>query len=163
MKRKRRNHSACFKSRVAVAAIRGDKTSAELSEQPDVHQNQNHDWRRKLLDQADQVVGRGSVFPWIPLRCIQATSYARNQEHSRHTASVAFSNKPILLRIIQAAYNFKQIHELAISIFAVTKFNAGENLLFVDKSRPAIEIRLFTDDAWDTKPYMKNGVAVFEA
>ena len=39
MKRKRRNHSASFKAKVAVAAIRGDKTLAELSEQFDVHQN----------------------------------------------------------------------------------------------------------------------------
>ena len=40
MKRKRRNHSASFKAKVALAAIRGDKTLAELSEQFDVHQNQ---------------------------------------------------------------------------------------------------------------------------
>jgi len=61
MKRKRRNHSASFKAKVAVAAIRGDKTLAELSEQFDVHQNQ--EWRRKLLDQADQVFGRGGGSP----------------------------------------------------------------------------------------------------
>ena len=63
MKRKRRNHSASFKAKVAVAAIRGDKTLAELSEQFDVHQNQIQDWRRKLLDQADQVFGRGGSSP----------------------------------------------------------------------------------------------------
>ena len=63
MKRKRRNHSASFKAKVAVAAIRGDKTLAELSEQFDVHQNQIQDWRRKLLDQADQVFGRGGASP----------------------------------------------------------------------------------------------------
>jgi len=55
MKRKRRNHSASFKAKVALAAIRGEKTLAELSEQFDVHQNQIQDWRRKLLDQADRV------------------------------------------------------------------------------------------------------------
>ena len=49
MKRKRRNHSASFKAKVALAAIRGDKMLAELSEQFDVHQNQIQDWRRKLL------------------------------------------------------------------------------------------------------------------
>ena len=64
MKRKRRNHSASFKSKVALAAIRGDKTLAELSEQFDVHQNQIQDWRRKLLDQADQVFGRGGASPY---------------------------------------------------------------------------------------------------
>ena len=63
MKRKRRNHSASFKAKVAVAAIRGDKTLAEISEQFDVHQNQIQDWRRKLLDQADQVFGRGGGSP----------------------------------------------------------------------------------------------------
>ena len=63
MKRKRRNHSASFKAKVAVAAIRGDKTLAELSEQFDVHQNQIQDWRRKLLDHADQVFGRGGSSP----------------------------------------------------------------------------------------------------
>ena len=63
MKRKRRNHSASFKAKVALAAIRGDKTLAELSEQFDVHQNQIQDWRRKLLDQADQVFDRGGSAP----------------------------------------------------------------------------------------------------
>jgi len=63
MKRKRRNHSPVFKAKVAVAAIRGDKTLAELSEQFDVHQNQIQDWRRKLLDQADQVFERGGASP----------------------------------------------------------------------------------------------------
>ena len=63
MKRKRRNHSANFKAKVALAVIRGDKTLAELSEQFDVHQNQIQDWRRKLLDQADQVFDRGAGSP----------------------------------------------------------------------------------------------------
>ena len=45
MKRKRRNHSASVKAKVALAAIRGDKSLAELSEQFDVHQNQIQDWR----------------------------------------------------------------------------------------------------------------------
>ena len=63
MKRKRRNHSASFKAKVAVAAIRGDKTLAELSEQFDVHQNQIQDWRRKLLEQAGQLFDRGAKSP----------------------------------------------------------------------------------------------------
>jgi len=63
MKRKRRNHSASFKAKAAVAAIRGDKTLAELSEQFDVHQNKLQEWRRKLLDKADQVFVRGGTSP----------------------------------------------------------------------------------------------------
>jgi len=63
MKRNRRNHSASFKAKVALAAVRGDKTMAELAEQFDVHPNQIQDWRRKLLDQAGQLFDRGSHSP----------------------------------------------------------------------------------------------------
>ena len=57
MRRKRRNHLPGFKAKVALAAIRGDKTLAELAEQFDVHQNQIQDWKKQLLDQADSVFG----------------------------------------------------------------------------------------------------------
>ncbi len=57
MKRKRRNHLPGFKAKVALAAIKGDKTLAELSEQYDVHQNQIQDWKKQLLEQADSVFG----------------------------------------------------------------------------------------------------------
>ena len=63
MKRKRRNHSPSFKAKVALAAVRGDKTMAKLAEQFDVHPNQIQDWRRKLLDQAGQLFHRGSHSP----------------------------------------------------------------------------------------------------
>ena len=42
---------------MALAAIKGDKTLAELFEQLDVHQNQIQDWKKQLLDQADSVFG----------------------------------------------------------------------------------------------------------
>ena len=53
MKRKRRNHSPSFNAKVALAAVRGDKTMAELAEQFDVHPNQIQDWRRKDRSAAD--------------------------------------------------------------------------------------------------------------
>ncbi len=58
MRRKRRNHSSNFKAKVAVAALKGDKTLAELAEQFDVHPNQITDWKRQLLENADQIFGR---------------------------------------------------------------------------------------------------------
>jgi len=52
-RRKRRNHTPSFKAKVALAAVKGDKTVAELAQQFDVHPNQIQDWKRRLLDQAD--------------------------------------------------------------------------------------------------------------
>lgn len=55
MKRPRRNHSAKFKAKVALAAMRGDKTIAELAQQFDVHANQITDWKNHLLKQSESV------------------------------------------------------------------------------------------------------------
>ena len=55
MKRPRRNHSAKFKATVALAAIRGEKTLVELSEQYKVHPNQIGQWRLELLERAAEV------------------------------------------------------------------------------------------------------------
>ena len=57
MKRKRRNHLSGFKAKVALAAIKGDKTPAELAEQFDVHQNQIQAWKKQLLGEAASVFG----------------------------------------------------------------------------------------------------------
>ena len=57
MRRSRRNHSAEFKAKVALAAIRGDKTLAELAEQFDVHPNQITDWKTQLLERSSVVFG----------------------------------------------------------------------------------------------------------
>ena len=59
MRRKRRNHTSKFKAKVALAAIRGDKTMAELASEFDVHANQIQQWKKQLLDQAEEVFGRG--------------------------------------------------------------------------------------------------------
>jgi len=58
MRRKRRNHSSAFKAKVALAAVKNDKTLAELAEQFDVHPNQIQDWRKRLMENADAVFGR---------------------------------------------------------------------------------------------------------
>jgi transposase len=48
MRRKRRNHSPAFKAKVALAALQGEKTLAELSSEYDVHVNQIQTWRKQL-------------------------------------------------------------------------------------------------------------------
>ena len=48
--RPRRNHTAAFKAKVALAAVKGEKTLAELAEQFDIHPNQITQWKSQLLD-----------------------------------------------------------------------------------------------------------------
>ena len=56
-KRPRRNHSPAFKAKVALAAVRGEKTLAELAQQYDVHPNLINQWRARLLEGAADVFG----------------------------------------------------------------------------------------------------------
>ena len=56
-RRKRRNHSPLFKSKVALAALKGDKTIAELAAQFEIHPNQITDWKRQLQENAASVFG----------------------------------------------------------------------------------------------------------
>jgi transposase len=56
-RRKRRNHSPEFKAKVAIAAIKGDKTLAEMAQQFDVHPNQMTDWKTQLLEPSSVVFG----------------------------------------------------------------------------------------------------------
>ena len=58
-KRSRRTHSPAFKAKVALAAVKGDKTLAELAQQFDVHPNQIKQWRDQLLEGATGVFGEG--------------------------------------------------------------------------------------------------------
>ena len=57
-KRSRRKHSPAFKAKVALAAVREDKTLAELAKEFDVHPNQITEWRRRLVESATGVFER---------------------------------------------------------------------------------------------------------
>jgi transposase len=56
-RRPRLNHTAAFKAKVALAAIKGEKTLSELAEQFDVHANQITQWKSQLLEGAAGVFG----------------------------------------------------------------------------------------------------------
>ena len=73
-RRPRRNHTPVFKSNVALTAIKGDKTVAELAQQFDVHANQITQWKTQLLDRAGVVfeASRHPEAPPIDLKVLHA-------------------------------------------------------------------------------------------
>ena len=73
-KRTRRNHTPAFKARVALEAIKGEKTLAELGQQFDVHPNQITTWRTQLLEGAAGVFGgaHAAAEPAVDLKSLHA-------------------------------------------------------------------------------------------
>lgn len=60
MRRPKRNHSAAFKARVALEAIRGEKTVAEIAARHEVHANQVSTWKTQALESLASVFEKGS-------------------------------------------------------------------------------------------------------
>ena len=60
-RRTRRNHGPAFKAKVALAAIKGEKTLAELAQLHDVHPTQITAWKAQLIEGAAGLFGAGST------------------------------------------------------------------------------------------------------
>src|SRR5436190_14231453 len=75
-RRPRRNHTPAFKAKVALAAVKGERTLAELAQQFDVHPNQITTWKAQLLDGAAGVFGSepraASTAPAVDVRTLHA-------------------------------------------------------------------------------------------
>jgi len=75
-KRTRRNHTSAFKAKVALAALKGEKTLTELAQMFDVHPNQVTTWKAQLLEGAAGVFGSGSAgsgaLPRVDLQVLHA-------------------------------------------------------------------------------------------
>jgi transposase-like protein len=73
-KRPRRNHAAAFKAKVALEAIKGEKTVTEIAQRFDVHPNQVTEWRRQLLERAADVFGgtAGPAAPAVDVKALHA-------------------------------------------------------------------------------------------
>ena len=60
---KRRNHDAAFKARVALEALKGERTAAELATAYGVHPTMIHQWKKALLKGASDIFERGARKP----------------------------------------------------------------------------------------------------
>ena len=65
-RRPRRNHTPGFRAKVALAAVKGDQTIAQLAEHFDVHPNQVTTWKAQLEGGASEIFGSGSPTPALP-------------------------------------------------------------------------------------------------
>ena len=74
-RRTRRTHTPAFKAKVALAAIKGEMTLAQLAEHFDVHPNQITQWKAQLQDSAANVFGPGgqvAVQPAVDVKTLHA-------------------------------------------------------------------------------------------
>jgi transposase len=71
-RRTRRTHSSSFKAKVALAAIKGERTIAQLADQFGVHPNQITTWKAQLEGGAADVFGAGSTAPTTPAVDVKA-------------------------------------------------------------------------------------------
>ena len=75
-RRTRRNHTPAFKAKVALAAVKGDRTLAQLAEQFDVHPNQITSWKAQLEGGAADVFGpgggNGAAQPAVDVKSLHA-------------------------------------------------------------------------------------------
>jgi len=55
MAKKRKTFTPAFKAKVAIAAIRGDMTIAELASRFEVHPNQISKWKREAIEQMSEI------------------------------------------------------------------------------------------------------------
>jgi transposase len=75
-RRPRRNHTPAFKAKVALAAVKGEMTLAQLAEHFDVHPNQITQWKGQLQEGAADVFGsgggNGAVQPAVDVKSLHA-------------------------------------------------------------------------------------------
>src|SRR5271167_833252 len=75
MARKRTRHAAGFKARVALAAVKEDRTVNELASKFDVHPTLIHGWKKQLVVGAESIFGDGAKAATADTEALQGELY----------------------------------------------------------------------------------------
>jgi transposase len=94
MRRPRRNHSAAFKARVALEAIRGEKTVAEIAAHHEVHPNQVTAWKSEVLANLAMIFGGNMVADDAKQQIRELREKAGELTMERDFLSAAFGKFP---------------------------------------------------------------------
>jgi transposase-like protein len=100
-RRARRNHTPAFKAKVALAAVRGDKTLAELAKQFDVHPNQIADRKTQLVERSAAVFDGGLGKAGEPAVDLQAHLFAPSR-------TVGFAQRGQAVQLRYAAFPYQK-------------------------------------------------------
>ena len=111
--RRRRRFTADFKKRVALEALRGDRTVQEIAARHEVHPNQVSTWKRQAIDGLDEIFGGGRVSSPIRTRG-DGPGPAREDRRADGGAGFFFARIPTLSRA-ERLEMFDRNGELSIS------------------------------------------------
>jgi putative transposase len=114
-RRLRRNHIPAFKAKVASAAVKGDKTLAELARQFDVHPNQITQWKGQLLDGAAGVFGSEEFGELTALHAKIEELRLENDLLSRRARQCGFAERKAMIDRSHALPITKQAKVLNVS------------------------------------------------
>jgi putative transposase len=114
-RRLRRNHIPAFKAKVALAAVRGDKTVAELARQFDIHPNQITQWKGQLLDGAAGVFGSEEFGELTALHAKIEELRLENDLLSRRARQSGFAERKAMIDRSHALPITKQAKVLNVS------------------------------------------------
>ncbi|AZB94636.1 IS3-like element ISAba14 family transposase [Acinetobacter baumannii] len=126
-RRPRRNHSNDFKAKVALAAIKAEKTLAELSAEFDVHQNQIIDWKNQLISASSQAFDQSKAPTEPPIdlkklhakigeqaleidffrRCVEETGPLQPQKLIDDSLQISVSKQAKLLKVSRGCYYYR--------------------------------------------------------
>ena len=142
-KRTRRHHTPAFKAKVALAAVRGDKTMSDLAQQFDVHASQITGWKSQLLEGAAGMFGVG----------LAEAAPAAVDVKTLHDNGVAISmdgkgawRDTVFVERIWRSVKYEEVYLKAYDSVAHARASLGQYLLFYNGGRPHSSLGARTPD-----------------